>query len=80
MRGPRSKKIELSGFCQSALHRAVRETYPSQEINAGVTHKLVGLGLITIVMRPSPYQRSKGQNIGHVQITDKGRERLKERQ
>lgn len=78
MRGPRSKKIELSGFCESALNRAATEVFPSQEINAGVAHKLCMLGLVTIVMRPSPYQRSKGQNIGHVEITAAGRAKLKE--
>lgn len=77
-RGNKSKKLELSAFCLSALRRAKDEIFPCQEINAGVSHKLITQGLITIVMRPSPYQRSKGVGIGHVQITDAGRARLKE--
>lgn len=70
------KSGELSIHCFRALYDIERSPQPAQRFNPGVCRKLVTDGFATNEMLPSPYRQSRGSAISHLQITDKGRERL----
>jgi len=63
----------LSSHAVTALYAIERRPEPSQRFNPGVKRKLVSEGFATHIMLPSPYIRSRGSKIGHLQITDMGR-------
>lgn len=68
----------LTAHALGVLQRISREPVQCQEVNAGVSHKLINEKLATVVMLPSPYAIHRGGNIGHLMATPLGVARLHE--
>ena len=68
--------VPLGEFALYALRSIEHRPAPAQKFNPGVNRKLVESGLAHYVMLPSPYERSAGTDISHLQITIGGLARL----
>lgn len=69
--------VPLSEFALYALRSIESRPAPAQRFNPGVNRKLVEAGLAHYVMLPSPYERTAGTSISHLEITIGGTERLR---
>lgn len=68
----------ISAKAADDLADMARRPIAAQEINAGVSHKLLRQGYIEIEHHPSPYKTHKGKMIPHYVATEKGRRYLKD--
>lgn len=68
----------ISDKAHDDLADMARNPVPAQEINAGVSHKLLRQGYAEIEHHPSPYKTHKGRMIAHYVATEKGRRYLKD--
>jgi hypothetical protein len=66
----------LTEHALEILRRVQDSPMPAQEINPGVSNRLLREELIEIVQLPSPYKTHKGKKIAFAQITESGKERL----
>jgi hypothetical protein len=63
----------LSLHAIGVLERLARRAAPRQEINPGVSDKLLTEGFASTIRRQSPYDIHKGKDIEFLAITAKGR-------
>lgn len=68
----------LSDHAEGVLRSLARGPIPNQEINAGVSNKLLQQGYAEPTSAVSPYKTHRGAKIGHLAITEKGRRRLED--
>jgi hypothetical protein len=61
-----------------ALRRIAEKPVPRQELNAGVSNRLLREGLAESVDLPSPYASHKGRDIEHLRVSAAGVSRLAE--
>jgi hypothetical protein len=71
-----TKTHELSEHALEELRNLARAPMPTMQINPGVVNRLQREELAEVVQLPSPFKAHKGGTCNHLQITDKGRERL----
>lgn len=68
----------LSDHAEGVLRSISRRPLAAQEVNAGVSHKLLRQGYAEIEHHPSPYKTHKGAKIPHYVATEKGRRYLED--
>lgn len=64
----------ISNHAIRILYQASRKPFPAQEVNPGVSQKLVALGYVNLVEMPSPYPSHKrGTKVHFLVPTDAGK-------
>jgi hypothetical protein len=71
-----TKTHPLSAHAIDELRNIARSPEPIVGINPGVINRLMRENLVEIVQLPSPFKTHKGRPVGHLRITNAGRERL----
>lgn len=72
------KTHPLSAHAHEELENISWHPLPTLAVNPGVINRLIREGLVVIVDLPSPFRAHRGGTCAHLEITEAGRNKLKE--